>query len=273
MQPEIIKYPVRHPLLRNYIRFFWEIRIDQAQLNHLLIPQRNINLRFNLSETLQYLSVNNQDYLLEEVYFSGLQDHFANTRLKLNGNVHILGVCFLPEGFYPFLQIPVSECKNQLLGATETNFKRLYTITDQLKKAQDTTSRLAILENKLASLLNTDLQTPEIFRKLFNALDQSDQSLQLSHFCEQHHIGIRQLERMYNKYVGMSAKTFFALNRFHRSLNELLHCNYSKLSDIAYGNGYFDQMHFIRDFKRFAGETPRSFAAQNNSILQIGKLK
>lgn len=273
MHPEIIKYQVRHPLLRNYIRFFWEIRMDHAQLNHLLIPQRNINLRFNLSETPQYINVNNQEYKLEEVYFSGLQDHFANARLKLSGSVHTLGVCFRPEGFYPFLQIPVSECKNQLLGAGETGLKSIYTINDRLKEATDTASRLTILENNMVSLLNIDTQIPETFRKLFNALEQSDQTMQLSAFCEQHHIGMRQLERMYNKYVGMSAKTFFALNRFHRGLNELLHGKYSKLSDIAYGNGYFDQMHFIRDFKRFAGETPKNFAAQNNSILQIGKLK
>lgn len=273
MNSEIIKYPVRHPLLRNYIKFFWEIRMGQAQLDHLLIPQRNINLRFNLSETPQYVSVNNQEYLLEEVYFSGLQDHFTNARLKLNGSVHMLGVCFLPEGFYPFLQIPVSECKNQLLGAEETGLKHIHTINGQLKEAQDTETRLAILENKLASLLNADMQTPETFRKLFNALEQNVETLSLADFCAQHHIGIRQLERMYNKYVGMSAKTYFALNRFHHSLNELLRNNYSKLSDIAYGNGYFDQMHFIRDFKRFAGETPKTFTAQNNSILQIGKMK
>lgn len=273
MHPEIIKHPVRHPLLRNYIRFYWEIRIEQAQINHLLIPQRNINLRFNLSETPQYLSIDNQEYMLEQVYFSGLHDHFTNARLKLNGTVHMLGVCFLPEGFYPFLQIPVSECKNQMLGAGEVGLKRIYSINDQLKEAPDTSSRMALLENQLASLLITDIHTPEAFRKLFQALEHSDQTLQLSAFCKKQQIGIRQLERMYNKYVGMSAKTFFALNRFHQSLNELLHNEYSKLSDIAYGNGYFDQMHFIRDFRRFTGETPKTFAAQNNSILQIGKLK
>jgi AraC-like DNA-binding protein len=83
---------------------------------------------------------------------------------------------------------------------------------------------------------------------------------------------MRTLERMYNKYVGVSANTYGTLNRFHKSLNQLLYTDYSKLSDLAFDNGYFDQMHFIKEFKRFAGNTPKNFIHQNNSILQIGKL-
>jgi AraC-like DNA-binding protein len=76
---------------------------------------------------------------------------------------------------------------------------------------------------------------------------------------------------MFNKYVGVTASTFGTLNRFHGTLNQLLYSDFSKLSDLAYDNGYFDQMHFIKDFKRFAGDTPRRFVSRKNSILQIGK--
>jgi hypothetical protein len=102
MQNEIRRFPVRHPLLKKYIKFFWELHVENQQLNHKIIPQRNINLRFNLNETPQYVCSDGKENLLEDVYFSGLQDHFRNTYLKLNGKVGVLGVCFFPEGFYPF---------------------------------------------------------------------------------------------------------------------------------------------------------------------------
>jgi AraC-like DNA-binding protein len=272
MQKEIRKYPVQHPLLKNYIKFFWELHIEYSQLNHKIIPQRNINLRFNLNETPQYVCSNGKEHLLEDVYFSGLQDHFGNAHLKLNGKVDVLGVCFFPEGFYPFFKIPVSEFKNQLLGAREVGFKLANTISERLKEAPDIAARLDILENELALLLCNGNNTPENFRQIFNALKQSDNSLQISEFCQRNNIGIRTLERMYNKYVGVSANTYGTLNRFHKSLNQLLYNDYSKLSDLAFDNGYFDQMHFIKEFKRFAGNTPKTFVHQNDSILQIGKL-
>ncbi|NJO70367.1 MAG: helix-turn-helix transcriptional regulator [Bacteroidetes bacterium] len=178
---------------------------------------------------------------------------------------------FLPEGFFPFLKIPVSEFKNQMLGAGEVGFNPAKLMNEQLMEATGIEMRLSILEKELLSILDEDNNTPESFRKLFNTLKQSCNTMNIKEFCQQNTVSMRSLERMYNKYVGVSANTYNALNRFHNSLNQLLYNDYSKLSDIAYGNDYFDQMHFIRDFKRFAGNTPKNFVHRNNSILQIGK--
>jgi AraC-like DNA-binding protein len=271
MQKGISRYPVKHPLLKNYIKFFWELHIENAQLNHKIIPQRNINLRFNLNETAQYLCSDGQEQLLEDIYFQGMQDHFRNIHLKVNGKVDVLGICFFSDGFYPFIKIPVSEFKNQVLGVQEVGFRLAGIIGEKLKEAPDVASRLDILEKELALLLIVETNEPEKFRQIFNAVKQSDNSLQISEFCRQNNISLRQLERMYSKYVGVSASTYGTLNRFHRSLNQLLYTGYDKLSDLAYDNGYFDQMHFIKEFKRYTGNTPRNFLYQKNSILQIGK--
>ncbi len=271
MQNQIKRYQVQHPQLKKYIKFFWELRIEQVHLNHKLIPQRNINIRFNLSNTPHHICRYNKESLLEDVYFLGLHNQFTNTHLKLNGKVDILGVCFEPDGIYPFLKIPASEFKNQILGADEIGFKIAKKISERLKESTDVTNRLIILENELLSLLNYSYQIPENFRAIFNTLKQ-DKPLRLTDFCERNNIRLRQLERMYIKYVGLSANTYTTLNRFHCSLNQLLNAGYSKLSDLAYDNEYFDQMHFIKEFKRFTGNTPKNFINQNNSILQIGKL-
>lgn len=271
MHQEIKKYPVRDKILQKYIKFFWEIRIEYMQLNHGLIPQRNINLRFNLSETPQYIHSNGTDSRLENVYFQGLHTGYREASLKAEGNIDMLGVCFSPESFFPFFKIPVCEFRNRMLGADEIGFKSANNLIEQMKDAHNIAARLDILENKLISLLDHDKQIPANFPIIFNAVKQSNES-QLYDFCKQNNIGMRKLERMFNKYVGIPASTYGTLNRFHSSLNQLLYKNYSKLSDLAFDNGYFDQMHFIREFKRFAGDTPKNFVHRNNSILQVGKL-
>lgn len=254
------------------MKFFWELHIENIQLNHKLIPQRNINLRINLNDTPHYACLDGNLNLLEGVYFTGLHDHYKNAFLNLNGKVDVLGVCFHPEGFYPFLKIPVSEFRNQLLGAGEVGLKLADQLSERLKEAPDVNSRLAIMENELVAILARGNQTPEEFRIIFNELRQNDNSLMISEFCRQHKIGARKLERMFNKYVGLSPGSYASLNRFHRSLNQLLYTEFSKLSDLAYDNGYYDQMHFIKEFKRFAGNSPKIFIRQDDSILQIGKM-
>jgi AraC-like DNA-binding protein len=269
MNEVLKKYPVRHPLLKRYIKFFWEINADFMQLNHNIIPVRNINLKFNLSETPHYLRIKNESHLLESVYFSGLQDRFLNARISMRGNVHVMGICFFPEGFYPFLKIPVAECKNQVLGAGEAGMISIKAIHEKLSEVHDITSRLRTLERELLSILDENFQIPENVHQLFISHTQIDSCVSLTEFCRQNNTGMRKLERMFNKYVGLSAKTYAMLYRFEDSINQLFYSDYSKLSDIAYGNDYFDQMHYIRDFKRFAGDTPSNFIRQNNSMLQI----
>lgn len=271
MNCAIQKYQVQHPLLRKYIKFFWEIHIEHIHLNHKLIPVRNIDLKFNLNDTSHYLYINGQEQLLEDVYFSGLQDHFRNAYMKIDGKIDILGICFLPEGFFPFLKIPISELTNKILGANEVGFKPANTISKKLKEANDVADRLNIIESELLSLLDNENKRHEDFREIFNTLNQKHDPLRVTEFCKDNNIGLRRLERMYNKYIGLSAKTYNSLHRFQNGLNQLLYSDYAKLSDIAYGNEYFDQMHFIREFKRFAGNAPKNFLHQNNSILQIGK--
>jgi AraC-like DNA-binding protein len=271
MQYVIKRYAVHHPLLKKYIKFFWEINSEYLEINHKIIPLRNIDFKFNLSDTPHYLNLQGKDHLLEKVFFSGVHDHFKNAQLNLKGKAHVMGICFLPNGFYPFVKIPVSEFKNKMYGASDVGFSVANTICERLKSALSISERLLVLEEELLMLLNENFSAPDNFIEIFNVLKSNSDNMQISDFCDANNISIRKLERMFNKYVGVSAKTYSTINRFQNSMSQLLYTGYSKLSDIAYENGYFDQMHFIKDFKRFAGKTPKSFVNQNDSILQVGK--
>ncbi|MRR23658.1 hypothetical protein EG830_11845 [bacterium] len=123
MEHRIKRYPVRHPLLQRYISFFWELKIDQAELNHWLIPQRNVNMRFNLSDTPHYLRHEDNVSKLETVYFPGLQSRFLNSSLIVSGKVDVIGISFAPDGFHPFLKVPGSEFRDQVLGADEIGLR------------------------------------------------------------------------------------------------------------------------------------------------------
>jgi len=271
MQHRIKRYPVRHPLLQRYISFFWELQIENADLNHWLIPQRNINMRFNLSDTPHYLRHGDTESRLEDVYFPGLQSRFLNSSLRVSGKVDVMGISFNPEGFHPFVKIPGSEFRDQVLGADEIGLTIVKTISEKLREAPGTEERLVIIERELLLLLNLPCSPPESFRNIFEALKQPRNFSNINTFCRQSNISLRQIERLYNKYIGLSASAYCSLNRFHSSLNQLLRTNYSKLSDLAYDNDFFDQTHFIKEFKRFTGNTPGKFVSSENSILQIGK--
>lgn len=271
MNNEITRHPVAHPILKKYIKFFWTLTIDNINLNVSLVPQQNINIRFNISETEHHFRQNDLQKRLDEVYFMGLHNHHPSTQLLVNGKVDILGICFQPDGVYPFFKTPLSEFSNHILSATDIGLTNFPEINQRLKEASTTTTRLHILEEELLKCLKDSSKPPDNFHQIFRAVS-NGQPININEFCRSNNLNPRQLERLYLKYIGLPASTYNTLRRFHRSMNQVLHTEQSKLSDVAYDYDYFDQTHFIREFKRFTGTSPKSFIKTKDSILHIGEL-
>lgn len=272
MSNDIVRYEVKSEQLRRYIKFFWVLKIDFIRLNHKLIPQRNINLRLNLSDTPHYMLREGKEYLLEKAYFTGLQSESLNACLKLEGDVNVIGICFEPYGLYPFFHKSISEFSNRIIGSGEAVCEEFVKIIEDLKTITDTEPKIDLLEKELLLLHDSSFDVPDEFINIFNELINKS-SVQISQFCNDKEITPRRLERMYNRYVGLSANTYNLLQRFHRSANQVLNRDYSKLSDVAFDHEYYDQMHFIKDFKRFAGNSPGNFVNRDESLLQIGKFR
>ena len=84
----------------------------------------------------------------------------------------------------------------------------------------------------------------------------------------------RHLSNLFKKHLGLSPKKFLGLMRFNHAL-ELINKNADlNLSEIAYDLGYHDQSHFVRDFKKACGKTPKELmgAIDPGTMAQFFKL-
>lgn len=79
---------------------------------------------------------------------------------------------------------------------------------------------------------------------------------------EQLFITERTFERRFHKEIGVTPKQFARIMQFSFSLNQIQESDYTKLTNIAYENGFADQSHFIKTFKKYTGETPKGVLAK-----------
>lgn len=77
----------------------------------------------------------------------------------------------------------------------------------------------------------------------------------------------RQLERKFLKQVGMSPKQLGKVIRLQTALRMLLNQQSESLTNIAYESEYYDQAHFIKDFKEFTGISPKDFLGDDKMLL------
>ncbi len=72
-------------------------------------------------------------------------------------------------------------------------------------------------------------------------------------------VSTRALERQFSKILGITPKHFIRLVRFQKAVERLKKISkIENLADIAHDSGYFDQSHFIKDFKSLSGQLPLS---------------
>ncbi|HYC83606.1 MAG TPA: helix-turn-helix domain-containing protein [Chryseosolibacter sp.] len=84
---------------------------------------------------------------------------------------------------------------------------------------------------------------------------------------DQVHLGERQLERLFKHYVGVSPKFYARIVRFNAIFDMIQH----KMNwlDIVERAGFYDQPHFIRNFREFTGEDPSMYAFEARNLANF----
>lgn len=77
----------------------------------------------------------------------------------------------------------------------------------------------------------------------------------------------RSLQRLFAEHVGLPPKVYSRVCQFQPAFRQLGVRKFSKLSDIAYENGYADQSHLIRTFREFTGLTPTEYMERAAAFL------
>jgi len=103
--------------------------------------------------------------------------------------------------------------------------------------------------------------------KIIREMQQNPDPNSIRTIASQNNISSRYLSRLFLQYTGVTPKLYDKIHRFQQSLRLITENRYS-LTSIAYDCGYFDQSHFIRDFKHFAGITPSSYSPEAYPVAQ-----
>ncbi len=82
-------------------------------------------------------------------------------------------------------------------------------------------------------------------------------------------ISCRQLERIFKKYVGITPVEFLRLKRVEMARKLLKKIHPLSCTEIAYETGFYDQSHFIRNFRAVTGVTPTAYQNRKRMITAL----
>ena len=131
-------------------------------------------------------------------------------------------------------------------------------LEDKMLTARNNSLRLTMLTRFLEKrLLNRFEENAAVFSAIRHVIE-SGETTRLPALSNRFCMTERTLQRHFKEYAGLGPKLLSRISRFKTALND--YGNHSKpLSHIAYDCGYYDQSHFINDFKSFSGYHPKEY--------------
>lgn len=178
------------------------------------------------------------------------------TEFPLENAFHYVGIRFLPTVFPQLFKINASELSNRFEHLEQVIPQVSKFIAEHFHADQSTEEIKSLFDNYFMHLVQTTEfnQDP----RLYNAIGKILQEFGALNIEKDLDTGIsqRQLRRLFEYYIGDSAKTFAQVVRFQNILRAKPSSQSLRQNKLFFDVGYYDQAHFIKEFKNFYGVTP-----------------
>lgn len=251
------------PELAAYVDHFWIIETDLGSLRHeeILVPNGRPTLLLSVGDTGWRKDPQSGDTQPNQSGLTGI-----GTRpviIGQTGKVQLIAAQLAPFGPQAF-NLPPAIDQHLTLNAT---FDALSGECQSLGVCEASARHL---EQAMAARLSR--YSPEKLRGLVEtyALLDSGQPADVEAWAKMAGMSYDQLYRLFKSLVGISPKIALMIARYQAHIGSLLADERGGgLAQLALLQGYFDQAHANREFRRFTGVSPRQFRQTLNGIAKM----
>jgi AraC-like DNA-binding protein len=186
--------------------------------------------------------------------------HGGRFTTTLEGRGGVFGVKFRPGGLRACLGTPLSALRDRSVPATTVFGPQADALCAEVWACRDDASRVETAAAFLAPRLPPVVAQGRLAADIVDAIAIDRDLTTVERVAARWHLGARTLQRLFSDEVGIGPKWVINRFRLHEALEQLQQGHDVRWSDLAQELGYFDQAHFIRDFKALVGRTPADYA-------------
>ena len=189
--------------------------------------------------------------------------------IKPSGVTRTIIVNLHPSTLWKMLKIDMKAQDGRIIDLHPFYSDALTECLYRLKESQSDSGKAFIIENFLIETAKLPEFEVDIVDTAIEKIDQADGIININLLSQSLNVSVSKLERHFRKKIGMTPKTYSSIFRFNKVFRFMNENPGIDIHDVLYLCGYYDQPHFIRDFNRYAGETPRSFFLKANAAVDV----
>lgn len=185
--------------------------------------------------------------------------------LTIKEDFTLIAYFFKPFTLFSLFGVSAGELTNYPIDLNLLSYAQANELKEELLNAVSTTEMMTLLDTYILQLITKTRTESEVLRFATSVISANPSKEQLSAIQKELSITERTFERMFEKNIGIPPNLFRRICQFNAAFQQLNSRRFDKLSDIAFGNGYADQSHFIRVFKEFTHSTPKKYLKPGNA--------
>ena len=254
------------PDLTQFIECYWIIGDeDTIPKKEKIIPDGFAEMIFHFGDPYR-VKLNKEWELQSKSLLAGQIRHYFY--LENTGASSIIGVKLRPTAITHLYQIPMHELTGKVADIPILLNDQLKDIERDIRSVADYDQQIDLLNEYFRKHPAYDNYKPTAADHAVNKIIESKGMINLNEIHDSVNLGERQLENLFKKYVGLSPKFFTRIIRFNY-IFQLVQKKNQNWSGLAYEAAYYDQSHFIRNFKSFTGENPSAYAFDEKNLANF----
>lgn len=250
--------------LKEFVKFFWVLESKESY-THISMPDVCPELLFHYRGRFDELIDNSKS---QKSFTAGVhaQTH-QRRKFCIDSAFGMFGVSLYPYAIPLLFGISANELTNEMPDLSSLLKEKGLRLEEDIENAINSTKRVKIVEEFIVKRLASTYQNSLSVFKAVQDIIETNGLIPVKKVAGNYFLSERQFERKFLHYAGFSPKFFSRIVRFHAAMAHY-GTRGKTLTAIALDCGYYDQSHFIHDFKEFSGLHPKYFFSGNSEATK-----
>lgn len=224
------------------------------------LPDGTTNIVFDLREDPKYIYDNQTLEKKQEctkVWFSGMHTQYLT--ISSGQHAEMMVVTFQAGGAHILLEESLYPFKDTVVEGEHALGKAVLSLRKELIGKSSIQEKFTVLEQWLLASCNFETDLQKTIRPFVVQIRKSKEQVKLQEMAVNSGYSQKQFIHLFKQCVGLTPKQYHRIIRFNDILNAIYGKKKLEWASIALECGYFDQAHFIKDFRAFSGLNPRKY--------------
>jgi AraC-like DNA-binding protein len=256
--------------LQSYVKYYYIFESETSvEMEDTVFPCGKMEIIFNLGEGIWQTAFDGVFHTTPPVELWGQITQPLPVRAF--GKNTMLGVKFFSHTAACFLDTDAWEFNDQVADLRDVLGPAVKELHGRLLETPSLSKRVELLERFLLHRLSIKRKRAEravMIGEIMKEMQRNAYTDRIVSTASEYNITPRYLQKLFLQYTGFTPKLYTKISRFQQSL-QLIAKNQRSFTSIAYDCGYFDQAHFIRDFKSFTGMTPSAYSLESFPVSLV----